>query len=1210
MKIRELFRDDVTRPIAPVVYFHEKDPAKVAAELKEYIVTGGFPPDHPGARRVPQGIHEQYVRLLDAMATELERRTGPELPASWISGFYGSGKSSFAKLLGLALEGLVLPDGRSVADALLARDDSPRRGELVDAWARLRKCVPDPMAVVFDIGAEAREGEQIHSAARRQLQKRLDYCPRSDLVADAELRLEIDGAWDEFEAAALKALGRPWREAAREYRAEDHFSHVLHVLDRERYPDPTDWIDSRAGQRTGAGSSVRETVDAMEAMLEQRAEGKSLFIVVDEVSQYVHRDEGRMLALQSFVSELGHRMHGRVWLLATGQQKLEEGGDATTLGKLKDRFPMRLRVHLSSSNIRDVVHKRLLAKSDRGRAELRERFARFRNELKLHAFRLRDGDDLTEEDFVEMYPLLPGHVELLMRITTELRASSRRVQGDDYAVRGLLQLLGELFRQQRLADDDVGRLFTLDAMYDVQESALDPDVHTTMTRIASHAALRDDEMVQRAAKAVALLQLIQGEEKTTAELVGKCLYRVLGEGDRTRAATEALEKLRAENLVSYSEKLGYKLQSSAGQEWQAERENLGAVPEKVTEAVQAKLKELLAEPERPRLRSRPFPWTAFFSDGRHAVDARLQDARDEAAVTVDFRFLRSREERAPAAWLARSDSEELRNRIIWVAADTGAVEDAAREWVRSEKMVKSYRDRRNDLPLEKQRLLIDEESRLGDLDGALKRAVANGFMAGAAYFRGRALSPRDHGAAFATALEDVATKLLPEIFTEFCDAVVSETELAQLLEPQPHGPSGKFLEGGLGILSLDAGAYSFTCAGREPSRILRHIETGNGATGQSLLKDFARPPFGWPADVIRACVVGLLRASKIRLRPEEGAEITSYRDPNARDLLLGSRELRRAEILPARDAAVSPRDRVEICGFFERYLGVALERDNEPIAEAAFLHFPARRERLRQLEQLLSRLPDRPALPPALDKLAAALEACLRSRHVEPTVVAVKKHLDSLRDGLEQLEVYRGELTEASLGELAAAARVRDFELAQLEAAGGIDGLEEDARAVRAQLASERPWRGVAELTPAVTRLRDAYRAQRRAALAAQESEAEAARGRVKTRNGFEKLSQADASAVLRPIGEARFDTTAEAVAPSLAEMAALFPVQLGKAEDRAHHLLDEALARIDEAHVVAFDPRLRGREITNREQLRAVFDELEARIGPQLDKGLRIRIV
>ena len=31
-----------------------------------------------------------------------------------------------------------------------------------------------------------------------------------------------------------------------------------------------------------------------------------------------------MLKLQSFVSELGQRLKGRVWLFATGQQKLED----------------------------------------------------------------------------------------------------------------------------------------------------------------------------------------------------------------------------------------------------------------------------------------------------------------------------------------------------------------------------------------------------------------------------------------------------------------------------------------------------------------------------------------------------------------------------------------------------------------------------------------------------------------------------------------------------------------------------------------------------------------------------------------------------------------------------------------------------------------------------------------------------------------------
>ena len=131
MKLRDLFLSDVTRDIPPVVYFHEQSPDKLRDEVSEYIITGGWPETHPNHRRVPNGIHEQYVRLLTAVADELARPGGPDLPNVWISGFYGSGKSSFAKLLGLALDGVALPDGRSLADAWLALDAVEKSRELI-----------------------------------------------------------------------------------------------------------------------------------------------------------------------------------------------------------------------------------------------------------------------------------------------------------------------------------------------------------------------------------------------------------------------------------------------------------------------------------------------------------------------------------------------------------------------------------------------------------------------------------------------------------------------------------------------------------------------------------------------------------------------------------------------------------------------------------------------------------------------------------------------------------------------------------------------------------------------------------------------------------------------------------------------------------------------------------------------------------------------
>ena len=103
MQLSDLFLREVERDIPPVVYFHDQEPKRLEDEVQEYIITGGWPESHPNHRRVPDGIHEQYVRLLTAIASELDNPGGPELPTAWISGFYGSGKSSFAKLLGLAM---------------------------------------------------------------------------------------------------------------------------------------------------------------------------------------------------------------------------------------------------------------------------------------------------------------------------------------------------------------------------------------------------------------------------------------------------------------------------------------------------------------------------------------------------------------------------------------------------------------------------------------------------------------------------------------------------------------------------------------------------------------------------------------------------------------------------------------------------------------------------------------------------------------------------------------------------------------------------------------------------------------------------------------------------------------------------------------------------------------------------------------------------
>ena len=213
----------------------------------------------------------------------------------------------------------------------------------------------------------------------------------------------------------------------------------------------------------------------------------------------------------------------------------------------------------------------------------------------------------------------------------------------------------------------------------------------------------------------------------------------------------------------------------------------------------------------------------------------------------------------------------------------------------------------------------------------LRGALSEAFHSGLAYFQGRTLTPRDSGASFPAALSQMATNLLPSVYPYFLDIAVTEVELLKLLEKDLHGPSNKFFEKGLGILSLDAGKITPACEGEVPQRVLAMVQKENGISGERLLKQFLSPPFGYSPDVVRACVAGLLRAGKVRIIPEGLREVTAVADPGVEEVVRRDRDLRRAEFFPHAEQ-VSARDRAAICKLFETHLGMSLERDNDHVA--------------------------------------------------------------------------------------------------------------------------------------------------------------------------------------------------------------------------------------------------------------------------------------
>src|SRR6266850_2957885 len=86
--IGDLLERDLSRKIEEIIQVDQADEQSVYDEITEYVAT--------------DSIREQYHQLFRAIA---EAPSEPhEGIGVWISGFFGSGKSSFAKNLGYALE--------------------------------------------------------------------------------------------------------------------------------------------------------------------------------------------------------------------------------------------------------------------------------------------------------------------------------------------------------------------------------------------------------------------------------------------------------------------------------------------------------------------------------------------------------------------------------------------------------------------------------------------------------------------------------------------------------------------------------------------------------------------------------------------------------------------------------------------------------------------------------------------------------------------------------------------------------------------------------------------------------------------------------------------------------------------------------------------------------------------------------------------------
>ncbi len=190
--IKDLFANDVARPIEEVIKVDQTDEEVIKFEIDEYVVT--------------DSIARHYEQILDDFASTPNRPH--EGVGVWVSGFFGSGKSSFAKMLGLAIENRKIL-GKNAAEMFGQRTANTKIQVLL---TQIAEQIPTD-AVIFDVSTDRgiRSGNQMLTEIMyRLLLGSLGY-PRDLDLAELEISLEGDGKLEEFKKAFLLVTeGKEW----------------------------------------------------------------------------------------------------------------------------------------------------------------------------------------------------------------------------------------------------------------------------------------------------------------------------------------------------------------------------------------------------------------------------------------------------------------------------------------------------------------------------------------------------------------------------------------------------------------------------------------------------------------------------------------------------------------------------------------------------------------------------------------------------------------------------------------------------------------------------------------------------------------------------------------------------------------------------------------------------------------------------------------
>ena len=543
MKIQNLFERNINRNINGVVKADQvHDPAVVWQELDEFVVTTEL---------------DKHLRTFFSTYGEALSRD-PDVAGKigvWVSGFFGSGKSHFIKVLSYLLRNSTHTNDGQSRQAIEFFESKIKDAMLFGDIKRAVASNTDVILFNIDSKADQRQGrEAILAVFLKVLNEMQGYSGDHPHLAHLERYLESKGKFEQFKLAFHDAIGGEWEIEREAYQFNrDEVAKALAETLNLSIESAEKWVD---GDEKSFALSIENFCKWVKQYLDKKGVDHRIIFLVDEIGQFIGNDSHLMLSLQTITEELGTVCRGQAWVVVTSQEDIDAvlgempKTKANDFSKIQGRFKTRL--SLSSTNVDEVIQSRLLAKNFTAKDELTSLFQSKGDVLKHQLTFANCGMTLKPykdaEDFTKNYPFAPYQFQLVQKIFEAIRRAGATGM---HLARGERSLL-DAFQSAAvsIANKDIGVLVPLYCFYPSIENFLDTAVKLTIDQAANNASL-EQPFDNNLLRVLFLIRYVEEMKANVDNLVTLCLEEI--DGDRLvlrRKIEESLQRLEKETLIS------------------------------------------------------------------------------------------------------------------------------------------------------------------------------------------------------------------------------------------------------------------------------------------------------------------------------------------------------------------------------------------------------------------------------------------------------------------------------------------------------------------------------------------------------------------------------------------------------------------------------------------------------------------------------------